>query len=182
MYLNTTRRQSKQKICASIDHHWSTKISILFAQTNWVCQSDVWRFCENESDSSNWLWLESSHSVKNVTRLESNLHHFSTLLESSNQKSWLDRDSASFACNNYYCTENKLAERLASLKQPGRIQKAYNQSKPIIWSDDPETQRHLNVSEGHMMRDHDQVKTQATGRIWRFWKLLKQPIIKQLHS
>ena len=39
---------------------------------------------------------------------------------------------ASFACNNYYCTENKLAERLASLKQPGWIQKGYSQSKPII--------------------------------------------------
>jgi len=72
---------------------------------------------------------------------------------------------ASFACNNYYCTENKLAERLASLKQPGRIQKAYNQSKPTIWSAGPETQCHLNVSEGHMMCDHDQVKTQATRRI-----------------
>ena len=68
---------------------------------------------------------------------------------------------ASFACNNYYCTENKVAERLASLKQPGRIQKAYNQSKPIIWSAGPETS-HLNVSEGHVIRDHDQVKTQAT--------------------
>jgi len=30
---------------------------------------------------------------------------------------------ASFACNNYYCTENRLAERLASLKQPGWIKK-----------------------------------------------------------
>jgi len=45
---------------------------------------------------------------------------------------------ASFACNNYYCTENKLAERLASLKQPEWIQKGCSQLKPIIWSADPE--------------------------------------------
>jgi len=41
------------------------------------------------------------------------------------------------ACNNYYCTENKLAGRLASLKQLGQIQKGYNQSKLIIKSADP---------------------------------------------
>jgi len=37
-----------------------------------------------------WLWLESSHSVKNVTRVES--PSFSTWLESrqSHQKSWLE--------------------------------------------------------------------------------------------
>jgi len=35
---------------------------------------------------------------------------------------------ASFTCNNYYCIENKLAERLASLKQLGWNQKGYSQS------------------------------------------------------
>jgi len=45
---------------------------------------------------------------------------------------------ASFTCNNYYCIENKLAERLASLKQPEWIQKGCSQSKPFIWSADPE--------------------------------------------
>jgi len=45
---------------------------------------------------------------------------------------------ASFACNNYYCTENKLAGRFASLKQPEWIQTGCNQLKPIIWSADPE--------------------------------------------
>ena len=45
---------------------------------------------------------------------------------------------ASFACNNYYCTEKKLDERLASLKQPYWIQKGCSQLKPIIWSADPE--------------------------------------------
>jgi len=34
-------RQSKQKVCANVDRH---------------CQSDLWRFCRNDSDSS----LESS--------------------------------------------------------------------------------------------------------------------------
>ena len=40
--------------------------------------------------SSHWLWLESSQSVKNVTRVE--LPFFSTWLESSpsHQKSWLE--------------------------------------------------------------------------------------------
>jgi len=46
---------------------------------------------------------------------------------------------ASFACNNYYCIENKLAERLASLKQPEWIQKGSSQAKPIIWSADLNT-------------------------------------------
>jgi len=36
-----------------------------------------------------------------------------------------------------YCTENKLAERFASLKQPGQIQKGYSQSKLIVKSTDP---------------------------------------------
>jgi len=36
------------------------------------------------------------------------------------------------------CVENKLAERLTSLKQPGQIQKGYSQSKPIIKSADSE--------------------------------------------
>jgi len=45
---------------------------------------------------------------------------------------------ASFTCNNYYCTENKLAERLASLKKTEWIQKGCRQLKPIIWSADPE--------------------------------------------
>jgi len=40
---------------------------------------------------------------------------------------------ASFTCNNYYCTENKLSERLASLKQPEWIQKGSSRLKPIIW-------------------------------------------------
>jgi len=35
-----------------------------------------------------------------------------------------------------YCTENKLDETFASLKQPGQIQKDYSQSKSIIESAD----------------------------------------------
>ena len=51
-------------------------------QTNWVCWSEALRFCKNDS--------ESSHSVKNVTRVE--LPSFSTWLESSqsHQKSWVE--------------------------------------------------------------------------------------------
>jgi len=49
-------------------------------QTNWVCPSETQRFCEVDSDSSLVLLtvarVESSHSVKNVTRFES-CHHFS---------------------------------------------------------------------------------------------------------
>jgi len=50
MHHNTTRRRSKQKICTNIDHHWSKKGSFLCVQTNKICESDVWRFCENGSD------------------------------------------------------------------------------------------------------------------------------------
>ena len=61
-------------------------------QTNWVCRTEALRFCKNDSDSSHWLWLESSHSVKkrDSSRVES--PSFSTWLESSqsHQKSWLD--------------------------------------------------------------------------------------------
>ena len=58
-------------------------------QTNWVFPSGTQRFCENDSDSSHWLCVESSHSVKNVTRVDSPF--FSTWLEPnpSQQKSWL---------------------------------------------------------------------------------------------
>ena len=65
----STTRQSKQKICANLDHHWSKKCSFLCVQTNWVCLSEAQRFCKNGSVSSYWLWLESRHSVKNVTRV-----------------------------------------------------------------------------------------------------------------
>jgi len=42
--------------------------------------------------SSHWLWLESSHSVKNVTRVELESPSFSTWLESSqsHEKLWLE--------------------------------------------------------------------------------------------
>ena len=63
-------RLAKQKISANLDHHWSKKCLFLCVQTNWVCPSGTQRFCKNDSVSSHWLWLESSHSVKNVTRVE----------------------------------------------------------------------------------------------------------------
>ena len=69
--LHSTTRQAKQKIPANLDNHWSKKCSFLCVQTNWVCLSGTQRFCKNDSDSSHWFWLESSHSVKNVTRVES---------------------------------------------------------------------------------------------------------------
>jgi len=78
---------------------------------------------------------------------------------------------ASLPVANYYCTENKLAERLTSLKQPVQIQKGYSQSKPIIKSADPNNNvietsaksqdESQDTSENHMMTDHDQVKPQA---------------------
>jgi len=37
----------------------------------------------------------------------------------------------------YYCTENKLAEKPATLNQPEQIQKDYSPSKLIITSTDP---------------------------------------------
>ena len=73
---HNTSKQAKQKISANLDHHSSKKCSFLCVQTNWVCPSGTQRFCKNDFVSSHWLWLESSHSVKNVTRVESS-HHFS---------------------------------------------------------------------------------------------------------
>ena len=78
-------RQAKQKISTNLDHHWSKKCSFLCVQTNRACPSGIERFSKNDSDSS----LEpltvnrvvSSHSVKNVTRIESPF--FLTWLESS---------------------------------------------------------------------------------------------------
>ena len=58
-----TTRQTKQKIFANLDHHWSKKCSFLCVQTKWVCPSETQRFCKNDSGSS----LESL----TVTRVES---------------------------------------------------------------------------------------------------------------
>jgi len=44
---------------------------------------------------------------------------------------------ASLPVTTHYCTENKLAEKPATLKQPGQIQKGYSHSKVIIKSADP---------------------------------------------
>jgi len=65
------------------------------------------------------------------------------------------------------CVENKLAERLTSLKQPGQIQKGYSQSKPIIKSADSEENvtktsaksqdESKDTSKNHMLPDHNQV-------------------------
>ena len=82
---HSTTRQLKQKISPNLDHHWSKNSSFLCVQTNWVCPSGTQRFCKNDSDSSQWLWLESSHSVKNVTRVE--LPKIVIRLESSH---WLE--------------------------------------------------------------------------------------------
>jgi len=45
-----------------------------------------------------------------------------------------------------YCIENKLVEKLTSLKQPEQIQKGYSQSKFIIKSADPKDNVIKNVS------------------------------------
>jgi len=49
-------------------------ISLCTLQANWVCQSTIWRFCYNESNSSYWLLLVSSQQhlitrVKSITRI-----------------------------------------------------------------------------------------------------------------
>ena len=63
---------------------------LIFCAKKWVYPSGAQRFCKNDSDSSHWLWPDSSHSVKIVTRVES--QSFSTWLESSpsHQKSWIE--------------------------------------------------------------------------------------------
>jgi len=73
-------RQSKQKISPNVDHHWSKKFSFLCMQTKWVCPSGSQRFCKNDTDSSLESLIvtrvDSSHSVKNVTRVELSSNFF----------------------------------------------------------------------------------------------------------
>ena len=57
------RLESKQKICANIDYHWSKKYSFLCMQTNWICPSEAQGFCKNGPDSSLKSFI--------VTRVES---------------------------------------------------------------------------------------------------------------
>jgi len=89
-----TRRESQNRKFAPILIITGPKWSFLCMQTSWVCQSEALRFSKNDSDSSLESLIvsrvESSHSVKNVTRGESPF--FSTWLESrqSHQKSWLE--------------------------------------------------------------------------------------------
>ena len=89
---HSATRQSKQKISPNLDNHWSKKSSFLCVQTNWVCPSGTQRFSKNDSDSSHWLWLESSHSVKNVTRAESS--HYCIQRDSSRVRVTKNRDSS----------------------------------------------------------------------------------------
>ena len=56
---HSTTRQTKQKISANLDHHWSEKCCFLYVQTNWICPSRTQRFCKYDSDSSHWLRFES---------------------------------------------------------------------------------------------------------------------------
>jgi len=86
-----TTTQSKQKICADLDHHWSNKCyffvckrtGFVHQELNDIVNMTLTRF------SSHWLWLESSHFVKNVTRVESPF--FSTFESGpSHHKSWLE--------------------------------------------------------------------------------------------
>ena len=90
-------RQAKQKISANLDHHWSKKFSFFCVQTNWVCPSGPQIFCKNDSDSSRWLWLESSHSVKNVTTFLN-----VTLVESESPKSVTGVESSHWLESRYH--------------------------------------------------------------------------------
>ena len=73
---HSTTRHLTENLCQS----WSSlkqKMLIFCVQTNWVCPSETQRFCKNDC-------LESSHSVKHVTRVESPC--YSTWLESESPK------------------------------------------------------------------------------------------------
>jgi len=81
---STTRLESQKRKFARILIITGRKMIIsLYANKLglWIRGSEIFQ---------KWLWLESSHSVKNVTRVES--PSFSTWLESSqsHQKSWLE--------------------------------------------------------------------------------------------
>jgi len=110
----STTRQAKQKISANLDHHWSKKRLFLCVQTNWVCPSGTQRFGKMTLTlvSSHWLWLDSSHSVKNVTRVESR-HHFSQR-DSSRIRVTKNRHSSRWLESRYHCLFVIVIEELAS--------------------------------------------------------------------
>ena len=120
-----TTKQTKQKISANLDHHWSKNCLFLCVQTNWVCPSGTQRFCKITLDwePRHWLWLESSHSVKNVNRVtiflnvtgvESQSPKIVTQVESSH---WLESRYHSFTASTviftqYFCRARFIASLL----------------------------------------------------------------------
>ena len=92
--LHNTTTQSKQKICADLDHHWSKKAHFFVRkQTGFVHQrlrNFVKKDCDSSPESLIVTRVKSSYSLKNVTRVET--PPFSTWLASSpnHQKSWLE--------------------------------------------------------------------------------------------
>ena len=75
-------------------------------QTNCVCPSGTQRFCINDSDSSHWLWLQStrvnlwktwvelSHHFSQVTRVESVTPKIVTRVESRYHWLWLNKNDS----------------------------------------------------------------------------------------
>ena len=83
---HSTTRQEKQKILSSLKQ----KMLISLCANELSLSIKNSEILTNDADSSHWLWLESSHSVKNVIHVESPF--FPTWFESnwSHDKSWLD--------------------------------------------------------------------------------------------
>jgi len=68
---------------------------------------------------------------------------------------------ASLPVTTYYCTENKLAERFASLKQPGQIQKGTTANQNSLLSQLILKKTSIKTSASHKTESQDSHKTQA---------------------
>jgi len=122
--LHNTTTQSKQKICADLDHHWSKKAHFFVRkQTGFVHQrlrNFVKKDCDSSPESLIVTRVKSSYSLKNVTRVES--PPFSTWLASSPNHQNRDSsrvDSLTHFTLHYYWTD---AERFVTLGLPSWTQ------------------------------------------------------------
>ena len=94
---SVTRLESQNRKFAAISIITGPKNDHFFVcKQTWFVDQRLWDFAKTTLTrvSSHWLWLESSHSVKNVTRIESS-HHLSQR-DSSRVKVTKNRDSSRF--------------------------------------------------------------------------------------
>ena len=96
-------------------------------QTSWICPSEVQRFCKNNSDSSLESLIvarvKSSHSVKNLTRVDLSRHRSQS--DSSRVRVTKNRDSSRIIdtshditvnCGTYLTTTNLILRHYMNIR------------------------------------------------------------------